>query len=67
MSASALNSAFHGQYQIMPVEVRRCEDPARGNGVFALRQITRGEVSANPLLNEIQCAASLIPGIIKPS
>ena len=44
-----IEEAFHGQMQPVPVEVRKCAEPNRGEGVFALRQLERGEVRARSL------------------
>ena len=36
--------AFHGVFESPPVGVRMCEDPKRGHGTFATRDIAQGEV-----------------------
>ena len=41
-----IEPAFHGHMQRVPVEVRRCENPVCGEGVFAVRPLEKGEVRA---------------------
>lgn len=48
-SPGIMDTAFHGHFERVPVEVRQCEDLARGHGLFALRWLSKGEVRGDLL------------------